>query len=269
MEKQKEMMNDFYVYEHIRNDTGQIFYVGKGRKKRAYRSDGRSEYWKRIVKKSNGFSVNFFATNLKEKDSFNLEIKRIYELRKKGILLCNLSNGGEGPAGIVPTEDHKRKISEAKKGVKRPKELMNKIAKKRTIQMIGLNFGRLTVIEMVGKKIIGRHPKWKCICSCGNETIRSSTALRFGKNVSCGCAIKEQKRKNNDLTGKRFGRLIVVKAEKISDLKRNIIWNCICDCGKKTLSIRYDLISGHKKSCGCLHSEIIKEKNKKGKNCEK
>ena len=259
MEKQKEMMNDFYVYEHIRNDTGQIFYVGKGRKKRAYRSDGRNEYWKRIVKKSNGFSINFFATNLKEKDSFNLEIKRIDELRKKGILLCNLSNGGEGPAGIVPTEDHKRKISEAKKGIKRPKELVNKIAKKRTIQMIGLKFGRLTVIEMVGEKIIGRHPKWKCICSCGNEAIRSSTALRFGKNVSCGCAIRDFQRLKNNLIGKKFNRLLVLNALEFSDSKRQILWNCLCDCGKETISTGSDLRNDHKKSCGCLHSDVIKE----------
>ena len=265
MTKQKEMMSDFYVYEHIRNDNGSIFYVGKGRKKRAYRVDGRNQFWKRVVNKSNGFSVNFFATNLNEQESFNLEIKRIYELKNQGIKLCNLSNGGEGPAGIVPTKDHKRKISESKKGIKRPKDLMIKIAKKRTVEMIGLKFGRLFVIEMVGERIIGRHPKWKCICDCGNETIRSSTALRFGKNVSCGCAVREQKRKNNDLTGKRFGRLIVTKPEKISDSKRNIIWNCICDCGKNTLSIRNDLISGHKKSCGCLHSEIVKEQNKKRK----
>jgi hypothetical protein len=61
-----------------------------------------------------------------------------------------------------------------------------------------------------------------------------------------------------DLTGQRFGRLEVISLA-ISD-KRKGYWNCKCDCGKeKTISV-YNLINGSTRSCGCLHSEEVKER---------
>lgn len=53
-----------YVYVHFRNDTNQIFYVGKGSGKRAYNSQKRNGYWKNVVKKANGYSVQIIAKNL-------------------------------------------------------------------------------------------------------------------------------------------------------------------------------------------------------------
>lgn len=59
-----------------------------------------------------------------------------------------------------------------------------------------------------------------------------------------------------DLTGQRFGRLSVlgpIDRDKFS----NIIWLCLCDCGKYSHSIRGSLISGSSESCGCLQSELV------------
>lgn len=56
------------------------------------------------------------------------------------------------------------------------------------VEMIGKKFGRLTVLEMVGERVSGRHPKWKCVCDCGDICIKSAIALRTGNNPSCGCA---------------------------------------------------------------------------------
>jgi hypothetical protein len=47
----------FYTYEHIRPDTGAIFYVGKGKGSRCTEKGKRNNYWKRIVRKAGGFEV--------------------------------------------------------------------------------------------------------------------------------------------------------------------------------------------------------------------
>ena len=59
-----------------------------------------------------------------------------------------------------------------------------------------------------------------------------------------------------DLTGQRFGRLTVIGR---SEEKRSY-WNCRCDCGNEK-DVRSDnLKSGYISSCGCYHSDKIKEK---------
>ena len=259
MAKQSATTSDFYVYKHIRNDTGDVFYVGKGRKNRANRTDGRNEYWRRIVNKSGGFCVEYVAKNINEKQAFDLEIKTILDMKYKGICLCNLTDGGEGPAGIVPTKEHKEKISLAKIGISRPFKVVQEARRKK---MIGIKFGRLTVLEMIGERVAGRHPKWRCFCNCGNETIKTATALRNGREPSCGCAVRDFQRKKHNLIGKKFSRLLVLEPEKLSDFSRSILWKCICDCGKETVSCGSELRNGHKKSCGCLHSDVIRQTNK-------
>ncbi len=50
---------------------------------------------------------------------------------------------------------------------------------------IGKTFGQLTVIDYAGKRS-GMH-RWKCLCTCGRETIVGQTLLQTGKTKSCGC----------------------------------------------------------------------------------
>ena len=57
-----------------------------------------------------------------------------------------------------------------------------------------------------------------------------------------------------DLTGKRFGRLIVLRYVD-KDRWRSSRWLCSCDCGKEKIIIGQSLKSGATKSCGCLHIE--------------
>lgn len=67
----------------------------------------------------------------------------------------------------------------------------------------------------------------------------------------------------NDLTGKKFGRLRVIRK---ADIRQNYkeLWECVCECGTKTLVTTYDLNSGHTKSCGCLRKENTKASIKDG-----
>lgn len=57
-----------------------------------------------------------------------------------------------------------------------------------------------------------------------------------------------------DLTGQRFGRLVVLG--KYGTAKnRQSIWKCKCDCGNIKNVIYGSLLSGSTKSCGCLLKE--------------
>lgn len=61
----------------------------------------------------------------------------------------------------------------------------------------------------------------------------------------------------NDLMGKRFGMLTV---EKQSHVDRYVYWNCVCDCGNKSVVRSSRLVSGNTTSCGCYRKELIRTK---------
>lgn len=57
----------------------------------------------------------------------------------------------------------------------------------------------------------------------------------------------------NDLSGKRFGKLLVVK--RISPVGQKVIWECKCECGNTINLPTSYLTSGDTKSCGCLREK--------------
>lgn len=59
-----------------------------------------------------------------------------------------------------------------------------------------------------------------------------------------------------DLTGQRFGRLVVIKATEIRAAGGHIVWECLCDCGNTKLVSASNLKSKNVKSCGCLQHEL-------------
>lgn len=101
----------YYIYAHRRNDTGEIFYIGKGCGKRAWKKSDRSEWWKRVEAK-NGRTVEIISRGLSENDAFELEQLVISEIGRGH--LCNLRDGGLG--GISPSESTRLKLSLAHKG---------------------------------------------------------------------------------------------------------------------------------------------------------
>lgn len=59
----------------------------------------------------------------------------------------------------------------------------------------------------------------------------------------------------NDLTGKRFGRLVALKVIKKSKYG-SLIWHCICDCGDRKDARNDHLLEGRSQSCGCRQREM-------------
>lgn len=74
------------------------------------------------------------------------------------------------------------------------------------IDLTGMKFGRLTVIERAGKTKQG-NALWKCKCDCGNETIVRSTTLRNGESKSCGCLRAEYWKERKTTHGQSNTRL--------------------------------------------------------------
>lgn len=60
-----------------------------------------------------------------------------------------------------------------------------------------------------------------------------------------------------DLSGKRFSRLLVLGRVKV-DGARNVMWECQCDCGNKTIAAAAN-IGKSTRSCGCLARETAAE----------
>ncbi|WP_412989927.1 AP2 domain-containing protein [Pediococcus siamensis] len=60
-----------------------------------------------------------------------------------------------------------------------------------------------------------------------------------------------------DLTGQRFGRLVVMRRTGTAK-NRNAKWLCQCDCGNQTVVDGYRLRNGMTRSCGCLRREKSK-----------
>lgn len=130
--------------------------------------------------------------------------------------------------------------------------------------LTGKTFGRLTVLEDTEKRTKSGLVIWKCQCSCPEHNIVEvpSSNLIGGKTKSCGCLRKEkvgqQGLKNKqDLTGKRFGKLIVLGDSGKRGKRNEVFWTCQCSCNNHTITevSTGHLKSGHTKSCGCLHKE--------------
>ena len=137
-----------------------------------------------------------------------------------------------------------------------------------TTDLIGKKFGKLTVLKF--DKIIHKRDKngknrdkgyWICRCDCGKETSIARSDLVGGKTKSCGCLIKENGKKTSkrlliDLTGKRFGNLVVIgldhKEQHLYGSERKRIfyyWKCKCDCGQEISVEGNHLKEGRIKDC--------------------
>jgi hypothetical protein len=91
----------YYVYLHYRNDTDGVFYVGKGKDRRAWSKGSRNKHWKHIVAKC-GYTIKIIEDNLTEQEAFEREI---YYIEQFGITnLVNMTIGGHTSTGYRHTD---------------------------------------------------------------------------------------------------------------------------------------------------------------------
>ena len=70
--------------------------------------------------------------------------------------------------------------------------------------------------------------------------------------------------KIKELSGQRFGRLVVLKSTK-ERIRRDIVWLCSCDCGAIKKINGANLKDGSTHSCGCLKKELAAKRGRMSK----
>lgn len=66
-----------------------------------------------------------------------------------------------------------------------------------------------------------------------------------------------------DLKGIPFGRLVAIKrVPRPSGGRSDAYWECLCSCGSSCIVPAGNLRSGNSTSCGCLHKELLADKNR-------
>lgn len=115
--------------------------------------------------------------------------------------------------------------------------------------IVGQKFGKLMVLEKTKEKYFDGSLLYVCKCECGNTIKTTSSRLKSGHVTSCGCA----KHEVDDITGNRYGRLVVLEFSHTAN--RESYWKCKCDCGNTCTCKSKALKEGGVVSCGCKNKE--------------
>lgn len=116
----------------------------------------------------------------------------------------------------------------------------------------GQRFGKLKITGF--HKISNGQKFWKALCDCGRESSCYQSDLINNRKACCGCTIpiKEAYR---DLTGMKFGRLLVLNKAVRKARRNSVYWSCLCSCGNITEVQGHKIRTGRTKSCGCYKRE--------------
>lgn len=102
-------MNNFVVYAYCRKD-GTFYYIGKGKPNRPYQRRGK----KGINPPGDRNRIIILHSGLPEETSLDYEKKLILFYGRKDLgtgLLKNLTDGGEGTCGWIPSEEYRKNRS--------------------------------------------------------------------------------------------------------------------------------------------------------------
>lgn len=200
------MKNNFYIYFHINPLNNKIFYIGKGCNKRAYSIHQRNKYWNSTVKKY-GFIVDIIENNLNENKAFEREY---FYIKKIGLNnLCNMCEGGVGGLKKPLSDEHKRKISNTTKGVKKSQETIEKIRKANTGKKVSEETKKKLSDLNKGKKISEETRKKRIGRKLSDETKKKIGAIHKGNKNTLGRKLSEEhKRKISEYWKNRRDRKI-------------------------------------------------------------
>lgn len=120
----------YYIYAYLRSKDSEYgnkyspYYIGKGTRDRAMSKQ------RTVPRPTDKSLIVYVQEGLTEQEAFALEkyCIALYGRIDNGTgMLRNLSDGGDGPSGVIHSEEHKKKISEAGKGRKHSEETRQKI----------------------------------------------------------------------------------------------------------------------------------------------
>ena len=89
----------FYNYIHVK-PQGDVFYIGKGKEKRAWFFYNRNSHWNRVVIKYGAPKVRIIANWKNESKAMMFEKFLIASAKCFGFSLANKTKGGDGTSGL-------------------------------------------------------------------------------------------------------------------------------------------------------------------------
>lgn len=107
----------YYTYAHSL-PSGQVFYIGKGVKDRAFSKSDRSLKWRAVVEKYRGYMIQILADWKTEKEAFEHEKFLIACFKDMGHDLVNQTSGGKGPLDYCRSEEVRKIVSQKVRGFK-------------------------------------------------------------------------------------------------------------------------------------------------------
>lgn len=122
---------------------------------------------------------------------------------------------------------------------------------------IGSKVGMLTVEEPTEQRK-ARYIVWRCRCECGRDILLDTRCLQRGTVRDCGCRTPVRPNQR-DISGMRFGKLTAVRPTEERGSAGTTVWVCRCDCGGEVRAELRQLVTGMRKSCGCLIHPPIKD----------
>jgi group I intron endonuclease len=241
------MIDNYYIYiyldprklgQYCYNNICFLFepiYVGKGKDNRWKDKNKRTNLFKNKINKikKSGLEpiILKLYENLNEDQSFETEkqlIKEIGRINSKTGLLVNMTDGGEGSSGLIFSKEHRKKLSERKKGKVNPnfgkspsEETRNKQRKK----MMNINnyfFGKHHTENNKKRINMIRKEKFK------------NGELNFKGNNSPNHKLTEDQviqikllLKEGMLTQQEIADMFQIKRETVSAIKNGKIWSYI------------------------------------------
>lgn len=179
-------MRQHYVYIHRKQTDGAIFYVGKGKDRRAWATSGRNPHWRNIQAK-HGFEVHIVRANLPETCALSFERAMIAAIGKG---LANLTDGGGGATGWKHSAEAKARIAEAGKGRKNNARQRAALDLYNATKVISDEHKRRMSAARKGRKFGPRSAETRAKISASHmgmrptpETLRKLSAAKVGKAV--------------------------------------------------------------------------------------
>lgn len=180
----------FFTYAHYKPEGG-LFYIGKGKRRRAYAMDGRNSHWQNIVNKYGRPHVELLARWDTEIEALDHEKLLISCFRDMGYKLANKADGGTGASGYKFTDEQKKNLSLAhmgqvawNKGKKSNTVIWNKglPMAKNAAQALSVKVSCVNCRKegRIGN-ILGAHAKW-----CNNVKPYRARATINGKRITIG-----------------------------------------------------------------------------------
>ena len=171
------------VYQHIRLDTNEIFYIGVGATlKRAYSKTCRNSFWKAVTYKTS-YKVEILHNDITYEEALLIEISLIESIGRRTLNkgpLVNIDAGGRGSAGHKQSKESIEKRRQKMLGHKVSEETKEKLrisnlGKKRSSETRQANR-----IANLGKKLSNDH---KLKISKGLLNNKNKALYKKGKKV--------------------------------------------------------------------------------------